>query len=143
MNMKNQIKKWAKKGFNMKEIKTAKYKKAQQEPDRFFRNRPFEWLGKMNDDDNKINNIEKKPYNIEKKPYGPKSRQEIQNLSPKEKALTNLRSGGVDPSDVINEFIADASKMNPNFYNGPWTMMLLSLKNNPAELYKFIQGFNM
>jgi len=63
------------------------------------------------------------------------------NFNPKDNALRNLKNG-VDPGDVVNEFIADSSKMNPNFKNGPWGMILLSLKNNPEELYKFIQGFN-
>ena len=60
MDMKNQIKKWAKKGFNMKEIKTAKYIKAQNG----FKGRDFKFDGYIYEYDEVSNTEEEYPVEI-------------------------------------------------------------------------------
>ena len=55
----------------------------------------------------------------------------------KDKALKDLKNGA-DSTKVINEFIFNITKKNPNFINGPFPKLLLSFKNKPERLYEFI-----
>lgn len=55
-------------------------------------------------------------------------------------ALQQLQQG-IPSSKVGIQFMSDMIKVDPNFTNSPYPMMIMSVQNNPQQLEEFIQGF--